>query len=246
MAHKHDSWFTIIPSPVGVAFVAWSEQGISLITDAPDATTFVKMFQARFHRPLYLADESPEWLTVAFAANWGKEAQTIAAPEPRFDLAGLTEFEQAVLRKTAEIPCGEIRPYSWIAREIGRPKAVRAAGTALAHNPIPLLIPCHRVVRKDGHIGNFGLGGSQAKRALLAAEGIDLAQVEALARSGIRYWGNDATQTYCFPTCHQARQTTDNHRVSFHSDEEAIAVGYQPCPACRPGSGAVDRHTVAG
>ena len=57
------------------------------------------------------------------------------------DLRGTTEFEQAVWLKALEIPRGEVRPYGWIAAEIGRPKAVRAVGTALGHNPIPLIVP---------------------------------------------------------------------------------------------------------
>src|SRR2546425_10684195 len=84
----------------------------------------------------------------------------------RFDVRGLTAFEQAVWRKTREIPRGEVRPYGWVAREIGRPAAVRAVGTALANNPIPYFIPCHRVVRTDGHIGNYGGGGAAAKQGI--------------------------------------------------------------------------------
>ena len=90
---------------------------------------------------------------------------------PDVDLDTLTEFEQAVLRKTMEIPYGEVRPYSWVAREIGRPRAVRAVGTALAGNPVTFVIPCHRVVRADGHIGNYGAGGPEAKREVLGARG---------------------------------------------------------------------------
>ena len=63
--------------------------------------------------------------------------------------------------KALEIPRGEVRPYGWIAAEIGRPKAVRAVGTALGHNPVPLIVPCHRVVRSDGMIGQYSLGGPQ-------------------------------------------------------------------------------------
>src|SRR5678816_1686056 len=70
----------------------------------------------------------------------------------RLDLRGVSEFERAVLMKALEIPRGEVRPYGWIAREIGRPGAVRATGSVLAKNPVPLLIPCHRVVRSDGTI----------------------------------------------------------------------------------------------
>ena len=81
----------------------------------------------------------------------------------QFDLRRLSPFERDVLRKTLEIPRGEARTYGWIAREIGRPGAVRAVGSALNKNPIPLLIPCHRVVRSDGQIA------AQADANLLAA-----------------------------------------------------------------------------
>ena len=75
------------------------------------------------------------------------------------DLRGHTPFEVAVWMKALEIPRGEVRPYGWIAAEIGKPKAVRAVGTALAHNPVPLVVPCHRVVRSDGMIGQYSMGG---------------------------------------------------------------------------------------
>ena len=154
----------------------------------------------------------------------------------RFDLRELSEFEQAVLLKALEIPRGEVRPYGWIAREIGRPKAVRAVGTALAHNPVPLLIPCHRVIKSDGHLGRYSMGGDEAKRTILRAEGVDPDAVETLAREGVRYWGSDTTHIYCFPTCRHARQVSDAHRMRFHSAAEAAAAGYRPCKVCRPGA----------
>ena len=87
------------------------------------------------------------------------------------DLRGHSEFEQDVWRKALEIPRGEVRPYGWIAAEIGRPKAVRAVGTALGHNPVPLIVPCHRVVRTDGTIGQYSLGGPENKRTILRRRG---------------------------------------------------------------------------
>ena len=75
-----------------------------------------------------------------------------------------------------------MRTYGWIAAQIGRPAAVRAVGTALRKNPVPVLIPCHRVVRSDGEIGDYALGGSQAKRAILAAEGLQSDEIQRLAR----------------------------------------------------------------
>ena len=94
------------------------------------------------------------------------------------DLRGRTEFEVAVWTKALEIPRGEVRPYGWIAAEIGRPRAVRAVGTALGHNPVPLIVPCHRVVRTDGTIGQYSLGGPGNKRTILSAEGLDPAAME--------------------------------------------------------------------
>lgn len=80
-----------------------------------------------------------------------------------------TEFQQAVWRALQRIPYGETRSYSDIAREIGRPAAVRAVGAANGANPIPIVIPCHRVVGSNGSLTGFG-GGIATKRWLLAME----------------------------------------------------------------------------
>ena len=152
----------------------------------------------------------------------------------RFDLRGLSEFERAVLLKALEIPRGQVRTYAWVAREIGHPSAVRAVGSALRKNPVPVLIPCHRVVRTDGQIGNYALGGSQAKRHILAAEGVDPDWLAAHARAGRRYVGSDTTRVYCFPTCRHARRVQPRHSVSFSSAAAARSAGYRPCKVCRP------------
>jgi methylated-DNA-[protein]-cysteine S-methyltransferase len=80
-----------------------------------------------------------------------------------------TEFQQLVWHALQRIPCGETRSYSDIAREIGRPAAVRAVGAANGANPIPIVIPCHRVVGSNGSLTGFG-GGIETKRWLLAHE----------------------------------------------------------------------------
>jgi O-6-methylguanine DNA methyltransferase len=157
---------------------------------------------------------------------------------PPLHLETLTEFERAVLLKTMEIPYGEVRPYSWVAREIGRPRAVRAVGSALAGNPITFVIPCHRVVRADGHLGDYGAGGPEAKREVLDLEGIDTRELERIAGSGVRYTGSDTTSIYCYPSCRHARRTSARHEVRFHSAEEARDAGYRPCKVCRPLEGA--------
>jgi O-6-methylguanine DNA methyltransferase len=120
-----------------------------------------------------------------------------------------------------------------VAREIGRPKAVRAVGSALGRNPVPVLIPCHRVVRSDGQIGNYGLGVPM-KRALLSAEGVDLDRLERLADAGIRYVGSDTTGVFCVPSCARARRIRAAHEVHFRTGTAASAAGYRPCKHCTP------------
>jgi methylated-DNA-[protein]-cysteine S-methyltransferase len=79
-------------------------------------------------------------------------------------------FRNRALHAVARIPYGKTRTYAEIAKAAGNPRAFRAAGTACGHNPIPLIVPCHRVVKSGGGIGNYG-GGPEMKRALLDLEG---------------------------------------------------------------------------
>ncbi len=74
------------------------------------------------------------------------------------DLRAGTEFQQSVWRATYRIPYGEVRSYGWIAREIGKPLATRAVGSAEGANPLPIIIPCHRVLRSDGKLGGYSAG----------------------------------------------------------------------------------------
>lgn len=82
-----------------------------------------------------------------------------------------TPFQRDVWRTLNEIPRGETRSYAWVAQRIGRPRAVRAVGQAVGSNPLPLLVPCHRVLASDGSLGGFG-GGLEMKRQLLRLEGV--------------------------------------------------------------------------
>ncbi|HSO28317.1 MAG TPA: methylated-DNA--[protein]-cysteine S-methyltransferase [Candidatus Sulfomarinibacteraceae bacterium] len=223
-----------LPSPIGSIVVAWNGRGISWVDRADDLADFERRFAQRVGRPLAAADAVPADLVRAVTARLAGNRR-VRVP---LDLRGRTEFEVAVWMKALEIPRGEVRPYGWIAAEIGRPRAVRAVGTALAHNPVPLVVPCHRVVRSDGSIGQYSLGGPAAKRAVLAAEGLDPDELEAGARSGLRYLGSDSTHVVCLPSCHNARRITPRHRVPFRSLADAAAAGYRACRECRPASGA--------
>jgi len=86
------------------------------------------------------------------------------------DFSGVSEFDKSVWIAAGKIPKGEVRSYGFIAKSIGNPKAKRAVGRALSRNRIPVIVPCHRVVRKNGDIGGFA-SGAQMKRLLLKIEG---------------------------------------------------------------------------
>ena len=222
--------YAAIDTPLGAAFVAWNGRGVSWVSPAGDPEGFEGRFRRDIGRAIQAADSLPPRLAGAITRRLGGDRR-VQIP---LDLRGHTPFEVAVWTKALEIPRGEVRPYGWIAAEIGRPKAVRAVGTALAHNPVPLVVPCHRVVRSDGMIGQYSMGGPEAKRRVLASEGLDTHWLEAEAAAGKRFTGSDTTHIVCHPTCRDARRVTDRHRVSFPNLRAAATAGYRPCKHCRP------------
>jgi O-6-methylguanine DNA methyltransferase len=217
----------VFDTVLGPVYVAWNPLGVSAAMRASSTDEFEGWFRRHIGRRL---------VRVGPPASMAARIQDQLDGKRRlkFDLRGLTPFSQAVLQKTLSIPRGEVRPYGWIAREIGHPAAVRAVGTALANNPIPYFIPCHRVVRSDGVIGNYGGGGPEAKKTILNLEGVQLERLQVLAKSGLRYEGVKSTKIFCFPTCYHGRRVPEKNFVYFHDESEARSAGYRPCKDCRP------------
>ena len=83
-------------------------------------------------------------------------------------------FQRRVLEECARIPEGEVRTYGQLAKACGNPRSARAVGSAMAMNPCPGVVPCHRVVRADGQIGHYSAGGSEQKKRMLKAEGVSI------------------------------------------------------------------------
>ena len=223
MADSYARFETVL----GGVYVAWNRLGVSAAMRAPSAAEFEEWFRTNVGRPLRPSTRPSELAKKIEDELSGKRRM-------RFDLRGLTPFEQAVLNKTRQIPRGEVRPYGWVAREIGHPAAVRAVGTALANNPIPYFIPCHRVVRTDGQIGNYGGGGPEAKKAILTLEGVRLSRLQEMAKAGYRYQGVLTTKIFCFPTCYTGRHALEKNIVWLHDEASARAAGFRPCKVCRP------------
>lgn len=99
--------------------------------------------------------------------------------ETEVDLGGVSEFTRLVLDATSSIPYGEVRTYGEVAAMIDTPGATQAVGNALGMNPIPIVIPCHRVIRSDGSMGSY-TGGVHIKRALLDIEGVHFPEQQRL------------------------------------------------------------------
>ena len=159
--------FARIPSPIGSLFVTFRETGITALAMCSDQieSSLCETIGRRLRRGL-IAAEAPQWVLDVIDRYF----RTHQADLTRVDITYLTEFEQAALRKAAEIPAGEVRSYGWIAKEIEQPQAARAVGQVMARNPIPLLFPCHRVVDASGALHNYAYG-LELKARLLEMEG---------------------------------------------------------------------------
>lgn len=211
----------------GRIFVAHRNGAVLSAGADADAAAFARSVAAQTGEPPLVEETLPEALRRRIAAHLaGKRRFTDV------DLSRLRPFTRRVLEKTAEIPRGQVRPYGWIAREIGAPGAVRAVGTALGQNPIPFIIPCHRVVRSDGRLGEYSGGGPAVKARVLESEGVATAPL--LAGRGGEMVGCRSTHIFCYPTCHAAKRVRPENQLPFRSGSAAAAAGFRPCRLCRP------------
>jgi O-6-methylguanine DNA methyltransferase len=146
--------------------IAYSPHGITMIALAEGTgVAFEKAYRKLFGTQPQQGKIPARYKQAVIKAAAGRAFD----PVP-IDLSGLSQFQLKVLQELQKVPRGQVRTYSWLAGKVGRPLAARAVGNAMARNPVPFIIPCHRVVPASGGIGNFGLG-KERKRALLRREG---------------------------------------------------------------------------
>ncbi len=149
-------WIGILGSVEGLLAITLpqrsSEKARQLLGDSADRAT----------RSPSLFEDLMERLRIYFG---GRE---VAFPD-ELDLSSATPFQRQVWEITRLIPYGETRSYAWVAEQIGKPGAVRAVGQALGRNPLPIIIPCHRVLTSQGELGGYS-GGVEMKRRLLFLE----------------------------------------------------------------------------
>ena len=148
-----DSFYDTFDSPVGKLFLIFSGKKLSGIDFKKPAD-----IQKKGIAPHLITNELKEYF------EHGKDTFAI-----EIVLIRGTEFDHRVWLTLKEIPFGETRTYKWLAEKIGKPNASRAVGQALGRNPIPILLPCHRIIESDGSLGGFS-GGVDIKRRLLDIE----------------------------------------------------------------------------
>lgn len=209
-------------------WVAFSSRGLTMIHAGGTAEEFRARYAHRCGREIE-RESLPDSLRkeVASAVSGG------GVRHPHIDLGDVTDFERKVLEILTEIPRGEVRTYSWVARKAGRPAAVRAVGNICARNVVPFVVPCHRVVPTTGGVGHYAFG-APAKRALLEREGVPIGELDDLARRGVRFIGSRTTKIFCMPTCRDARRIREENRVAFRDPGAAFEKGFRPCQRCQP------------
>jgi methylated-DNA-[protein]-cysteine S-methyltransferase len=164
--------YSEVDTEIGRLCIACSAKGITAICPVAACK---KEFGERYAKRFGVSPEPGEipesFRRAVMQAAAGRDYDPVAV-----DLSGLSAFQSKVLKALQQVPRGQVRTYSWLARKVGKPAAARAVGNAMALNPIPLLLPCHRIVPASGGVGNYGLGIPH-KRELLQREGVDLDQL---------------------------------------------------------------------
>jgi methylated-DNA-[protein]-cysteine S-methyltransferase len=166
-----DVAYDFADSPVGRLLVAASDRGLCMISYDPEPDReldwLASAFGARVLRSPRPVDEARRELSEYFEG----ERREFDLP---VDLSPLPGFQRAVLDELARIPYGHVDTYGGLARRIGKPQAARAVGGALNRNPVPIVVPCHRIVGAGGRLTGYA-GGLERKEALLGLEGALLA-----------------------------------------------------------------------
>ena len=165
--------YDVLPSPLGPLWVAITPRGVGVIHYGEEPAESELRRLVRVYGPGIVPDHRRSGALARELDQYFNGRRTSFDVE--YDLAGLTPFQTRVLSATAKIPFGSVSTYGTIAKRAGNAKASRAAGGALNQNPIPIVVPCHRVVGANGALVGYA-GGLDVKQRLLGIEGADVAR----------------------------------------------------------------------
>ena len=167
-----ESGYALFDTAIGRCALVW-RGGLVIGTALPEATDERARASLERRFPGAVESEPPPFAAAAIGRIQGllTGARTDLADIP-LDLAAGSDFERRVWDAARRIPCGEVRSYGDIARELGAPQGAQAVGIALGRNPVPIVVPCHRVLAADGKSGGFSApGGIATKFRILEIEG---------------------------------------------------------------------------
>ena len=221
----------VVKSPLGNLLVAMTVRGIALNHYVDDPGN-VAAAMAKLRLQFDAVEDQRAVGAVGEEVN-RYLAGEISALRQSIDLtlAG-GPFQKKVLEKLQAVPRGALISYQALGAAAGSPRSARAVGNAMHDNPVPIYIPCHRVIASDGRIGGYG-GGAGRKLQLLRSEGFKLTG-GATRLADITVWGHRGTKIYCRANCHSAGRV-DRARILFFADSrEAERAGMRPCKICRP------------
>jgi methylated-DNA-[protein]-cysteine S-methyltransferase len=227
--------YEVFDSPLGPVLLAHSEQGVVLLEYLHGARAVAASRLARAHGlELVRGAGDAEGFYRELRAYVEGRSRQLSWP---LDLRLVrSPFQRAVLEHTARIPYGAVVSYKRLAEDLGQPRAVRAVAQALRWNPVPIAIPCHRVVGTTGLLTGYAGGEVGRKHQLLALEGVPLVPAHhdyAIAR-GAMYVLTPGDVEYCLPSCPPPERLRSGLPMFFGSRDRAEAVGLRPCTGCRP------------
>lgn len=233
--------YGIFPSPLGPLLIARSEEGVSLVEYLSGGRDFAHSRLSRIEGVEALPDGAE------IEALYGELLEYVDGRRTRLEWPldlrlARSDFHRAVLEATSRIPYGAVRSYAGIAGELGKPAATRAVAQALRWNPLPIVVPCHRVIGASGALTGYAGDKLSLKQRLLAVEGVRAVKAKRELRVPCEsmYVRTPGDTEYCLPTCGWVAKQPRRQLTLFGSRERAEAAGLEPCSGCRP-----DLHPIS-
>jgi len=221
----------VIETPLGEMLVAQSQRGLVTLRflDTRDTPSTIAALKQRFD--LAEDERAAERIRREIERYLEGDPHALDAEPVDLSLVESPFQRRALMRLRRAVPPGAVITYHALAASIGAPDAQRAIGNTMASNPVPLYVPCHRVIRSDGTIGNYG-GGVGRKLKLLRAEGFRVDRNQRLPAGTVM--GHLQTHIFCNPRCRAAMRADHNRMVIFADSDHARGAGMRACKLCLP------------
>ena len=229
-ARRPQAAIGLVSSPIGRLLVAMTDRGVVLISyvrTADGLDSAIGKLRRRFDP---VADQDAVRCVASEVHNFLAGDETALRQKVDLRMVG-SDFHKKLLERLCKIAAGATITYQALGAWAGAPHSQRAVGGAMHSNPIPIYVPCHRVIRSDGSLGGYG-GGLDVKRKLLRTEGFSITSAGVLG--GPAVWGNRRTGIFCRPDCRAAARSDRSHMLLFRDAARAIQAGMRSCRLCRP------------